>query len=50
MFELALTGNYSTREIAQQTQEWGLTTLQRKRMGGSRLTSAFGEVRILLIS
>jgi site-specific DNA recombinase len=38
MFELALTGNYSTREIARQTQEWGLTTLQRKRMGGNRLS------------
>lgn len=38
MFELALTGNYSTREIAQQTRQWGLTTLQRKRMGGNNLS------------
>ena len=38
LFELALTGNYSLRELREQTITWGLRTIQRKRLGGHYLT------------
>ena len=38
LFELALTGNYSLRALCGETREWGLRTVQKKRIGGRHLT------------
>lgn len=39
MFDLALTGSYSIKEIAKQSREWGFKTARGKRMGGNFLRS-----------
>jgi DNA invertase Pin-like site-specific DNA recombinase len=40
IFDLALTGTYSTRDITLRTREWGLRTPQGKRIGGKYLTKS----------
>lgn len=40
LFELALTGSYSLRELMEQSRAWGLRTRQHKRIGGSYLTTS----------
>ncbi len=40
MFELALTGAYSLKDIVRETRNWELRTLQRKRIGGRYLSRA----------
>ena len=46
LFSLALTGNYSLRQLCNQTQEWGLVTRPRKTIGGRPL-SLSGMHRVL---
>jgi len=38
VFDLALTSAYSIRDLTRETHRWGLTTVQRKRIGGKPLT------------
>ena len=38
VFDLALTGSFSLRQIMEEARSWGLQTLQRKRIGGRPLT------------
>jgi len=38
LFDLALTGSYSLRALAEEARNWGLRTRQHKRIGGSYLT------------
>ncbi|MDR3500682.1 MAG: recombinase family protein [Parvibaculum sp.] len=40
IFELGMTGSYSVKDIALQTQKWGLKSPQRKRSGGKYLAPA----------
>lgn len=40
LFDLALTGSYSLRDLTRKTQEWELRTVQRKRIGGKYLTKS----------
>ncbi|MDP2331842.1 MAG: recombinase family protein [Reyranella sp.] len=38
LFDLALTGTYSLRDMTLLTREWGLKTVQRRKMGGRYLS------------
>jgi hypothetical protein len=40
IFELAITGNYSLKDITRQTRDWGLKSPQGKRIGGKYLTTS----------
>jgi DNA invertase Pin-like site-specific DNA recombinase len=40
IFELALAGEHSLRDIANETRAWGMTTRQHRRMGGKHLTTS----------
>ena len=40
MFDLALAGEYSLRDISKETRAWGMTTRQHRRMGGKHLTTS----------
>ena len=40
MFDLALTGNHSLRDITLKTWDWGLRTPERRRSGGKPLTKS----------
>ncbi len=40
LFEMALTGSYSLRDMVEETRRWGFTSFQYQRMGGKYLSTS----------